>query len=99
MTVQKPATRESADDAHVLENGDTQRLIEEALDEVAAMGECNPSHVYAKVLRKAIQEHYMLDGLHLSDVLLALRSAGYRTNEKTGLMTLQRTSQHETKLA
>jgi 16S rRNA G966 N2-methylase RsmD len=93
LTVQKPATRESADDAHVLENGDTQRLIEEALDEVAAMGERNPSHVYAKVLRKAIQEHYMLDGLHLSDVLLALRSAGYRTNEKTGLMTLQRTSQ------
>ena len=43
----------------------------------------NPSHIYAAILRKAIQERCTLDQLHLSDVLMALRNAGY--DQSTGL--------------
>lgn len=76
LTVQKPTIAESADDAHVLENGDTQRLIDEIIEEVSSDEARNPSHFYARILRKAVHEQYTLDNLHLSDVLLALRSAG-----------------------
>jgi len=37
-------------------------------------------YVYARFWRK-LQEQLVLDGLHLSDVLIVLRDAGYR---KTG---------------
>jgi 16S rRNA G966 N2-methylase RsmD len=98
LTVQKPAEAESADDAHVLENGDTQRLIDEVIEELSLDEARNPSHVYARILRKAIHEHYTLDQLHLSDVLLALRGAGYTTNEKTGLMSFKGSMQREAEL-
>jgi len=70
VTVQKPATTESAADAHQLRNGDTQRLIAEAVKELSVEDTRNPSHVYARILRKAIQKRYMLDELHLGDVLV-----------------------------
>jgi 16S rRNA G966 N2-methylase RsmD len=98
LTVQKPAEAESADDAQVLANGDTQRLIDEVIEELSGDEARNPSHVYARILRKAIHEHYTLDQLHLSDVLLALRSAGYTTNEKTGLLSLNSSRQREVEL-
>jgi hypothetical protein len=50
-------------------NGDTQRLITEAVTELSG-NDRTPSHVYARILRKAIQRHYTLDQLHLSDVLI-----------------------------
>jgi hypothetical protein len=43
LTVQKPATAERADDAHILENGDTQRLINEVIEELATEDARNPS--------------------------------------------------------
>jgi hypothetical protein len=46
----------------------------------------NPSHVYAAILRDAIKRHQTLDHLHLSDVLIALRNAGYSIDRKTGLL-------------
>jgi hypothetical protein len=46
----------------------------------------NPSHVYARVLKKAIKKHLMLDHLHLGDVLIALRNSGYTVDRKTGLL-------------
>jgi hypothetical protein len=92
LTVQKPATTQSADDAHQLRNGDTQRLISEAINELSVEDTRNPSHVYARILRKAIQKHYILDELHLGDVLLALRNAGYLVNHKTGLLSLSNSS-------
>ena len=98
LTVQKPAVVENADDAHVLENGDTQRLIEEVIDELSTEDARNPSHVYAKILRRAIHQHYTLDDLHLSDVLLALRGAGYTTNEKTGLISFKKTASIQAEL-
>jgi adenine-specific DNA methylase len=86
LTVQKPGAAEADNDAHELRNGDTQRLIVEAINELSG-SERNPSHVYARILRKAIKRHYTLDHLHLSDVLLALRNAGYVTDRKTGLLS------------
>ena len=86
LTVQKPAKAQHAPDARELRNGDTQRLITEAINELAADAR-NSSHVYARILRKAIQKHYTLDQLHLTDVLLALRNAGYTTDHKTGLLS------------
>lgn len=86
LTVQKPAKNEHAADAHDLRNGDTQRLIREAIGELSDDAR-NASHVYARILRKAIQKHYMLDHLHLTDVLIALRSAGYVTDPGTGKLS------------
>jgi 16S rRNA G966 N2-methylase RsmD len=86
LTVQKPGLAEAANDAHELRNGDTQRLIVESISELSATDR-SPSDVYARILRKAIKWHYTLDHLHLSDVLLALRNAGYVTDHKTGLLS------------
>jgi adenine-specific DNA methylase len=87
LTVQKPAPRESAGNAHQLRNGDSQRLIAEAIKELSIEDTRNPSHIYARILRKAIQEHFILDELHLADILLSLRNAGYVVNHKTGLLS------------
>lgn len=97
LTLQKPATDERSDDGHPLKNGDTQRLITETIRELSSDEERTPSHVYASILRKAIHEHCTLDDLHLSDVLLALRSAGYVINPKTGLLSMEsaKAPQHE----
>jgi 16S rRNA G966 N2-methylase RsmD len=84
LTVQKPMTVNSVPDTRELRNGDTQRLIAEAIQEMPHDDSHNASHIYARILRKAIQQHYILDDLHLTDVLLALRNAGYTTNRKTG---------------
>ena len=86
LTVQKPAMSESADDAHPLSNGDTAALIQEAVRELSTEDAKNPSHVYARIVRKAIEHHFTLDELHLGDVLIALRNAGYAVDRKTGLL-------------
>ena len=86
VTVQKPTKGESADDAIELVNGDTEKLIAEAIDELSVDGARNPSHIYARILRKALQKHLVLDGLHLSDVLISLRNAGYLIDRKSGLL-------------
>ena len=46
LTVQKPAKTENAADARELRNGDTQRLITEAVTELSG-DDRTPSHVYA----------------------------------------------------
>lgn len=84
MTVQKPVSGENADDGHKLTNGDTAKLIRVAVKELSSNQAQNPSHVYARILRKAIQQHIILDDLHLGDVLIALRNAGYAIDRKTG---------------
>jgi hypothetical protein len=87
LTIQKPERNESRSGAHQLRNGDTQRLIIEVIGQLSVEEARNPSHVYARILRKAIQKHYMVDDLHLGDVLLALRNAGYLVDRKSGLMS------------
>lgn len=84
MTVQKPQKGQNAGNARKLTNGDTANLIRAAIRELSVNKAGNPSYVYARILRKAIQEHIMLDNLHLGDVLIALRNAGYAIDRKTG---------------
>ncbi len=86
VTVQKPAKGEGTGRTVTLANGDTDALIMAAIDELSADEACNPSHVYARILRKAIQKGLVLDELHLGDVLIALRNTGYGVDAKTGLL-------------
>ena len=86
LTVQKPGSSESPDNACPLSNGDTAALIREAVADLSIEEARNPSYVYAHILTKAIQKHLLLDDLHLGDVLIALRKAGYAIDRKTGLL-------------
>lgn len=86
LTIQKPARSETADNARPPVNGDTAALIREAIADLSIEKARNPSYVYAHVLAKAIQKHMILDDLHLGDVLIALRKAGYVIDRKTGLL-------------
>ena len=86
VTMQKPAKAEGTGRTVTLANGDTDALIRAAIDELPADEARNPSHVHARILRKAIQKGLVLDYLHLGDVLIALRNAGYGVDRKTGLL-------------
>ena len=86
VTVQRPAKGVETGRAETLASGDTDTLIRAAIDDLSADEPCNASHVYARTLRKAIQEGLLLDDLHLGDVLIALRNAGYGVDRKTGLL-------------
>ena len=86
VTVRKPTRGEGTGRAASLANGDTDALIRAAIDELPVDEACHPSHVYARILRKAIRKGLVLDGLHLGDVLIALRNAGYSVDRKTGLL-------------
>ena len=86
VTVQKPEKGEATGRAETLAKGDTDTLIRAAIDELSADDARNPSHVYARILRKAIHKRLVLDGLHLGDVLIALRNAGYGIDRRTGLL-------------
>lgn len=84
LTVQKPKCSEPTDHARPPVNGDTAALIGEAVADLSVEQAKNASYVYAHVLTKAIQKHLILDDLHLGDVLIALRKAGYDIDPKTG---------------
>lgn len=86
VTVQKPETGKGAGEAATLSNGDIDTLIKTVIDEMPSDEARNPSHVHARILRRAIQQGRVLDDLHLGDVLIALRNAGYRVDRKTGLL-------------
>lgn len=89
ITVQKPVVA----DAAILDHprpADAVRLIREAVAGVAGSALPTPSHLYADILRRAIAGHLLLDQLHLSDVLIALRQAGYEVDRKTGRLKPQR---------
>lgn len=88
MTVEKPKEAMAKDDARGLSNGDTQHLIDAAIRELPTVEAKNPSHLYGRILSKAIQEHVVLDDLHLGDVLVALRKAGHTIDPKTGTLRL-----------
>lgn len=46
----------------------------------------SPSYIYANILRAAIHRGLVLDDLHLGDVLVALRNAGFSVSPRTGLI-------------
>ena len=86
LTVQKPASPESTDNARPLSNGDTAALIRETVADLPVAQTRSPSYVYVHVLTKAIQKNRILDDLHLGDVLVELRRAGYTIDRKTGVL-------------
>lgn len=99
MTVQKPLKNEPANDGRVLANGDKDKLIKEAIKELSNDEAKDPSHVYARILRKAIQKHLILDDLHLGDVLIALRNSGYGIDKKTGKLYVAEEDEQEVAMA
>ncbi|HET6628178.1 MAG TPA: hypothetical protein VFG91_00220, partial [Woeseiaceae bacterium] len=86
ITVQKPGSGDAGNDGHDLRDGDTAELIAAAVSELSEAEARNPSHVYARILQKAIQKRFVLDKLHLADVLVALRKSGFSIDRKTGLL-------------
>jgi hypothetical protein len=87
LTVQKPTPNEASGNARELRNTDTEKLIREAIGSLSPNELRSPSHVYARILREAIRQHYMLDQLHLSDVQIALRDSGHFIDAKTGKLS------------
>lgn len=85
VTVRKPAKGEDLRDTASVTDGDTEKLVVETIKELSTDKARNPSHVYARILQKAIKKHLRLDDLHLSDVLISLRNAGYLVDHKSGL--------------
>jgi hypothetical protein len=85
VTLQKPSRGAEARDQNDFAEADPRALVERALKAIPKTMR-NPSHVYAAILRDAIKRHYMVDHLHLSDVLIPLRNAGYRIERKSGLL-------------
>lgn len=86
LTVQKPFNGEKTADQSSTAHGNAKELIETAIKKLTPEKARNPSYVYAATVREAIERHQMVDKLHLSDVLVALRNAGYTIDSKTGLL-------------
>ena len=85
LTVQKPDLGEPAMSA-VFAIGDTAALVREAIEDLSDSKDSSPSYIYANILRTAIQRGLVLDDLHLGDVLVALRNAGFSVSPRTGLI-------------
>ena len=86
MTVHKPLDRAPGESNGVWIQAEPGDLIHAAVEEADNEDAKNPSYVYANVLREAIRQHLLVDKLHLSDVLVSLRKAGYSIDPKTGLL-------------
>jgi hypothetical protein len=86
VTLRKPASATEAAKPKKLQQAEASNLIEEAVSSIPANLR-TPSHIYATIVRDAIKRHLMVDHLHLSDVLIALRNAGYRIDPKSGLLS------------
>jgi hypothetical protein len=87
LTVQKCTQSEATENSRLPVNGDRESLIQEAIADLSIEKASNPSYVYARILTKAIQKHLLLDDLHLGDVLIALRNAGYTVDRQSGLLS------------
>lgn len=85
VTLQKPLRNEQPQQRSQLVQADARALIENALASIPETAR-SPSHVYAAIIRDAIKQHQAVDHLHLSDVLIALRDAGYMIDRKRGLL-------------
>lgn len=85
LTVRKPVTGEARGQGPASANA--AYLIEAALCSLDEGRSQNPSYVYAATVREAIRRNQRVDHLHLGDVLIALRNAGYAIDSKTGLLS------------
>ena len=86
LTIRKPFTDSNMHLPLRLVEENAQDIVARIIEELALETTPNPSHVYARVIREAIRNGIVLDELHFSDVLIALRNAGYRVDEKTGML-------------
>ncbi|KVD68995.1 hypothetical protein WI89_20655 [Burkholderia ubonensis] len=84
MTVRKPNQGERIQSNRLASEANAGSLIADAIASLSIEDARNPSHVYARILRQAIKQHLPLDDFHLSDVLIALRDAGFSIIPKTG---------------
>lgn len=86
VTVRKPNIGFQAPLPTVTVEGRVEELIADAIRETTTASDHSPSHVYARILKRAIEEDLTLDGFHLVDVLSAMRRAGWTIDEKSGLL-------------
>lgn len=85
VTVQKPL-KEKTILAKKAVHGNAKELLDIAINKLDSEKANNPSYVYVAIIKEAIERHQLVDKLHLSDVLVALRNRGYAINPKTGLL-------------
>jgi 16S rRNA G966 N2-methylase RsmD len=85
VTLRKPSVRSESRKRTKFIHADPRALIDHALSAIPETMR-SPSHVYASIVRDAITRHQMVDHLHLSDVLIALRDAGYSIDHKKGIL-------------
>ena len=85
LTMRKPMPGTSMTFLPMLSTGNSETLIAKVIEELSLENTRNPSQVYARIIREAIQNGFSLDELHFSDVLVALRNAGYSVDKKTGV--------------
>ncbi|RJQ67303.1 MAG: DNA methylase [Desulfobacteraceae bacterium] len=86
LTVHKPSDRASGETNGKWKQADPKNLIRAAISNADNGDAKNPSYVYAQILKEAINQHLLVDNLHLSDVLIALRNAGFGIDAKKGLL-------------
>lgn len=87
LTVRKPSNSQDISISASGKHGDAATLLEAAIRQLDTKEASNPSYIYAAVIREAIMRGERVDQLHLSDVLVALRNAGYSLDPKTGLLS------------
>lgn len=85
VTIQKPLRPSQSRERTKPVQADARALIGHALGAIPETMR-SPSHVYAAIVRDAIKQHQLVDHLHLSDVLIALRDTGYTIDRKRGLL-------------
>ena len=86
VTVRKPCDDVSIQLPLRLDEANAKDLISRVIEGLALETTPNPSHVYVRVVREAMQDGVVLDELHFSDVLIALRNAGYKVDRRTGML-------------
>ena len=85
LTVQKPQAKRGRKSGR-LEQAEASTLLGAALAGLDEDKARNPSYVYVATVREALRQHQLVDHLHLGDVLIALRNAGYTVDRKSGLL-------------
>ena len=86
LTIRKPFTDSNMHLPLRLVEENAQDIVARVIEGLALETTPNPSHVYARVIREAIRNSVVLDELHFSDVLIALRNTGYRVDGETGML-------------
>ena len=84
LTVQKPIDRNPGETNGAWRQAEPEDLTQTVIANIDNGDLKNPSYVYAQILREAINQHLLVDNLHLSDVLIALRNAGFSIDSKKG---------------